>query len=176
MTDMNDIETRAEAYSRARDLLAREVTQLEGEITRAKRRRLPKLKKALGEAKATQAELADALSDARALFKSPKTRILHGIKCGWQKGKGKLKWTDAKSVIERIRAHFPHRATTLIKKSESPARAALQQLSTGDLKKLGITVEETGEQIVIRPVDSHVDKLVDALLTDEDIEAMEDAA
>jgi hypothetical protein len=42
--------------------------------------------------------------------------------------------------------------------------AALRALSTAELQRIGCTVSGTGDQIVAAPVDSEVDKLVDALL------------
>ncbi|MBI5561297.1 MAG: hypothetical protein HY894_00350, partial [Deltaproteobacteria bacterium] len=36
----------------------------------------------------------------------------------------------------------------------------------GDLKKLGVTVEETGDAVVIKPVDGEVERVVNALLRD----------
>ena len=43
-------------------------------------------------------------------------------------------------------------------------KEALAQLSAAELKKIGVTLSEAGDQTVVRPVDSEVDKMVDALL------------
>ena len=45
-----------------------------------------------------------------------------------------------------------------------------------ELKRIGVTVEETGDQIVIKPTDSEVDKLVNALLADAERIESEQAA
>ena len=48
---------------------------------------------------------------------------------------------------------------------------ALGDLLADELKKLGISVTEGGDAIFIKPVDSAVDKLVDALLKEATEEA-----
>ena len=40
------------------------------------------------------------------------------------------------------------------------------ELEAGDLRKLGVTVEESGEQVVVKPVETALEKLVKALLKD----------
>ena len=40
----------------------------------------------------------------------------------------------------------------------------VQELSAAELKKIGVTVTDAGDQTVVKPVDSEVDKMVDALL------------
>ena len=57
---------------------------------------------------------------------------------------------------------------------EEPIRKALSELTVTELKRLGVTVEEADDQVVIKPTDSEVDKLVGKLL--EDAERFEAAA
>lgn len=93
------------------------------------------------------------------------------MKVGYQKGKGTISFEDADSVVARIKKHLPDQADVLIKLKETPVKDALAQLSAADLKKIGVTVSEAGDQVVIKPVDSEVDKMVDALLKDVGEEA-----
>ena len=93
--------------------------------------------------------------------------ILYGIKIGFQKGKGEITWEDKDQVVKLIHKHFPEQAEALLKVTEMPVKTALAQLSAADLKKLGVTIIETGDEIVIRATDTEVDKLVEALLKDE---------
>ncbi len=54
----------------------------------------------------------------------------------------------------------------LIATSERPAKEALANLTAAELKKLGISVTDGGDAVFIKPADSAVDKMVDALLKD----------
>ena len=65
-----------------------------------------------------------------------------------------------------IRRYLPEQADTLIRTVEEPHKPALALLSVADLRRVGCTVVETGEAVVIKAVDSEVDKMVDALLKD----------
>ena len=42
-------------------------------------------------------------------------------------------------------------------------------MSVSDLKKIGVTVIETGDEVFIKPTDSEIDKLINALLKDEEL-------
>ena len=174
--DMETIEQRAKAYAGARSQLAVEVQALQDEIERVKRRRMDKIKAALVDARACHDDLKAAVEDSPERFARPKTQIFHGIKVGYQKGKGKMIWSDEAKVIERIYERLPGQADQLIKVTEKPVKKALEQLDTSQLKRLGITIEDTGDQVVIKPVDSDIDKLVNALLRDELDELEEEAA
>ena len=51
--------------------------------------------------------------------------------------------------------------------TEKPNKDALADMPAGDLKKLGIELTETGDAVVIKPVDGEVDKICTALLKDQ---------
>ncbi len=74
-------------------------------------------------------------------------------------------------MVARIKKHLPEQADVLIKLKETPVKDALAQLSAAELKKLGVTVSEAGDQVVVKPVDSEVDKMVDALMKEAGEEA-----
>lgn len=44
------------------------------------------------------------------------------------------------------------------------ARAALEQLSAADLKRIGVSIKDDDDQVVVRDTESEIDKLVSALL------------
>ena len=67
-------------------------------------------------------------------------------------------------MVARIKKHLPEQADVLIRTKEAPVKEALAQLTAAELKKIGVTIEDAGDTVVIKPVDSEVDKLVDALL------------
>lgn len=173
MTPLMKIDEMAKELAAARALLSERLTGLDDEVRQARNRRLPGIRAALARAKAAQADLRSLVDANRGEFGKPRTRVLHGIKVGLQKAKGVVKFLDAAKVVELIKKHFEEQADVLIKTKETPVKAALQQLTAADLKKLGVTVEDTGDEIVIAPVDSDLDKLIDALL-DEGKDAAED--
>ncbi len=116
------------------------------------------------------------VAGAPGLFEKPRTIIVHGIKVGLCKGRGKIEWEDDAQIVKAIKKLLPDKQDLLIKKTEKPVKKALGALPAADLKRLGITVEETGDAVVIEAVDSNVDKLVKALFPKADAEEVEEAA
>lgn len=170
--NLTDIESRAKKFADARAELAVIVTTMNVAIEEIKRRNMKRLKKAVAEAAEHHDALKACIEDAPDLFERPRTVVLHGIKLGFQKGKGKLEIGDNARVCDLIRKHFPDQADTLIAIEEKPVKDALNNLSTAELKKIGVHVTAAGDQVVIKPADSAVDKLVDALLksaTEEEV-------
>jgi hypothetical protein len=176
MPTLSEIDKLTKTFSEARQMLADRVRGLEDEIQAIKRKRLPTIKTSVNAVMIRQAELKAALDESKALFVKPKTIILHGIKIGFQKAKGKISWADDAQVVRLIKKHLPDQADVLIKITEKPIKDALINLPAADLKKIGVTVEETGDQTVIKSTDGEVDKFVDALLKDETQNHAEEAA
>lgn len=164
MTTLSDIETRAKRFAEAREKLAAIVADLNDGIQALKRAAMPELKRAINRASEHHEQLKTLIEDAPELFVKPKTVMFHGIKLGYQKGKGKIEWDDADQVVRLIKKYFPEQADILISTTEKPAKDALNNLTAAELKKLGISVVEGGDAVFIKPADSAVDKMVDALL------------
>ena len=174
MTTHADIEAAAKVYADSRDVLNGRVGVLDGAMRRLRRRHLRGIRSAVETVATARQALLDLVDGARELFAKPRTRLFHGIKVGVVKGKGKLSWEDDAAVIRLIRKHLPEQAETLIRVRETPSKTALAELTVAELKKLGITVAEAGDEIVAKPTDSEIDKLVAALLED-DADTQEDA-
>lgn len=166
MTTLGDIEALAKTYSEAHAKLADEVRAVEEEMARVKRQHLARLRRLVDGASNARDRLAAAVGDAPDLFQKPRTLTLHGVKVGLAKGKGKLEFADAGRVCDLIRKHFPDQVETLVKVSEAPVKGALNQMSVAELRRIGVTVIEAGDEVVVRVTDSEIDKLVDALLKD----------
>lgn len=163
-TTLDTISKQAEVHAQARTLLAERVTALTDAQAALRREHLPGIKRALNRAAETEAALR-ALVDANPeCFKKPRTQVFSGIKVGYAKGKGALSFDDPDAVVSRIKKHLPDQADVLIRTKEAPVKEALAQLTAAELKKIGVTVSEAGDQTVVKPVDSEVDKMVDALL------------
>lgn len=170
MATMMEIENLTKKYSEAREALAQRVNVLERKLDDVKDQHLPSIKSALAKAKEAEARLKGVIEESAGLFEKPKTQIFHGVKIGYQKGKGAIEWDDVASVIQRIKKFFPDKADALIRVIEQPDKKALSDLPAADLKRLGVTIVEAGDEILIRPVDSEVDRIVAALLKEESVE------
>lgn len=164
MMTLGDIESLAKQFAEKRHLLGERVTELHNEIEAVKRRHLEGIQTAAVKVADYQRTLHTAIAASPYLFQRPRTLVLHGIKVGLQKGKGGLDWDDNETVVKLIKRHFPELAEVLIKVEEKPIKSALASLPAADLKRIGVRVIETGDQVIIAPADSDVDKLVVALL------------
>ena len=164
MENMETIEKLAKDHADARGVLSGRVLNLKAEMDSAGRRLLPGIKSAVAKAKETQADLEAAVAASPDLFKKPKTRIFHGIKCGFKKGGGKVGWANKDAVVKLIRTHFKARFDELVKTAYDPIKGALKKLKVAELERIGCTISGTGDTVLADPVDSDVDKLVAALL------------
>lgn len=177
MTTLAQIETLTKAYADAREGLWDLLRALEAEVAEAHRRYLPGVKKALARAAEAHDRLKGAVEAAPELFVRPRTVIFHGVKVGLVKGKGGIAFADADQVVQLVAKHFPERFELLVKTVQTPVKAALEQLTVAELKKLGCTVIESGDQVVVKAVDGAVEKLVKALERDalKELEAAREA-
>lgn len=166
MPTLNEIDNLTKRYADRRAALAELMESLESEIEALKRRRLPAIRRASEVAANERAALQCAIEDSRELFVRPRTVVLHGIKIGIVKGKGKIEWDDEDQVVTLIEKKLPELADTLLKTTKKPIKAALAELSAAELKKIGVTVEDAGDVALIKPAASDIDKLVDRLLAE----------
>ncbi len=171
-----EVEAKTKSYADARDAVSAIVSAIEEEIAAVKKRHMARLKKAVGIMAERQSELKVTIEDNAGLFEKRRTQVFYGIKVGLQKQKGEITWVDEAQVIKLIHKHFPDMAESLIKITEKPLKSALAQLAVIDLKKLGVTVTDDSDAVVIRATDSEIDKLVEALLKDEEIKEAKEAA
>jgi len=109
-----------------------------------------------------------SIEDSRELFTDPKTYTQHGIRYGLMKGKGKIEFDDADTVIGLIKKKLPEQAATLLVTKESLAAKALRDLTVSDLARIGCTLVEDGEAPFVKPVKDSLDKFIAALLANGD--------
>lgn len=169
------LEALTKSYADAREGLAIVMREVEDERRRVLRRRLATIKRLAAAATAAKEELARAIEDSPEQFKRPRTMLFHGIRVGFAKGKGKVSFADEAGVVKLIRKHFPEKFDVLVKTTEKPLKDPLAQLTVDELKKIGCSVTDAGDQVVIKAADNEIDKLVDALLADPAIEQSEAA-
>lgn len=166
-TDTTHLEQLAKRHADDRAVVAARVSDLQQEQEALLRRRLPGIKSAVARAKESADSLTAAIAERPDAF-SGKTRTItvHGLRFGMVKGRGKLVFIDADQVCRLIRKHLPEQAETLIIVTERPDRKGVARLTAAELKRIGCTLIDTGDQIVVNPVDDAVDKLVTRLLAE----------
>ncbi len=165
------IETLAAAYARARAELASTVAAWNEEREAVTKRYLKGMRAEVAVAKDRAAELRAAIEAAPELFEKPRTRTLHGVKLGYQKGKGRVTFEDAAKVVALIRKHLPELADALVIIEEKPNKDAIAQLPAADVKRIACALEGTGDVVVIKDSAGEVDRLVNQLLKEEAEEA-----
>lgn len=168
ITDLAHIERLTKTYAAERRILADRLQRLEDDKTALQRRLLPGIKSAVAKADEAKSALAEAIEDNPGLFKRPRTVTIEGIKVGIAKGKGKAEIHDEAVTVRLIRRHIPDQADTLIRVKESVVKSAVANLTAAEAKRIGVTISDTGDQVVIRAVGDDIDKLVAKLLETED--------
>lgn len=169
MTTLKDIESLTREYADNYQQLAADVETLEAAIRTIKKKALPSIKRAAERAAVAKEKLKAAIEAAPQLFEKPRARLFHGVKVGLQKGKGTIEWGDADRVRALIERHMPEKLDMLCKVTYRPLKDAIAQLPAADIKRIGCTIVETGDQVIVKVVDSDIEKMVDALFKDEEI-------
>lgn len=164
MPTIHDIDAGARQLADALNRVDAIASELDKAIEILKRTELPKLRKWVAAAAEAEAALKEKIKAAPELFHKPKTVTLHGIKCGYEKGKGSVQFADPERVCTLIYKHFPHAVDTLIISTEAPSKTELAKLPAADLKRLGCELKGTGERVVVKPVDGAGVKMAQALL------------
>ena len=158
------VEEKAERYANARQELSIRVHTLEANLIAIRKASVASIRAAAAIAKDARADLEAAIEANKAELEKPKTRTFHGIKVGFRKLVGSLTWKDGEKVVALIKKHFPEQTDILIRQVETPVKDALANLPVSDLKKIGVSVQDDTDEMVIKSADSSVEKLVEALL------------
>jgi len=166
---LSEIERLAKQLADARQNLKEGLDELDSEMAAIKKKFLPALRRAVEKAAQRHEALRGAIEEAPELFQKPKTVVFHGIRLGYMKSKGEIIWDDESQVIKLIKKHFPDDYEAYIKVTEKVFKTSVAAMSVSDLKKIGVTVIETGDEVFIKPTDSEIDKLINALLKDEEL-------
>lgn len=168
MATLKQIDDLAAAYSANLEALAGVRGALEDERRALLKKHRARLVKLAENAKSVRADLAAALAASPDLFVKPRTVILHGLKLGFQKSKGRIEWDSEAAVIARIKKILPEdQAELLIRVKESVHKPGVYDLIASDLKRLGIRIEGDGDEVLIKGALSDLDKWLEAILADE---------
>lgn len=163
--DLETIEQLAGEYSRRREELSQIVSNMEQDIARIKREYKKVLSVNIAKTAEAHDKLQASIEEGRDLFQKPKSRKFHNIKVGLQKQKGKVVISDEEKTIKRIEDLLPEdQAELLIRITKSVDKQACYNLVAGDLKRLGIQIQDDVDEVLIKPLD--VNKIIDALIRD----------
>jgi len=160
MATLGEIEKLTKEFADAWDKIGDTLRDLDDKVEALNRQYLPGLKTQERILEEKRDRLKTALEASPELFQKPRSIVMHGVKVGLQKGKGELEWPKKNEgkVVELIRKHFPDRADIYITMTPEPNKAALRTLSVAELMKVGITVGGAGDEPVIKPVESQIEK------------------
>jgi hypothetical protein len=162
---MQTVEQLTDAYNQARDLLSERLLVVEDEQRKVLRKYLRGLKSAAAKLADAQDRLASTIKLNPPLFEKPRTKKFDGTKVGLNKSKGKLEY-DNDRTVKGIKKHLPDQVDVLINIEEKPVSKALEQLPAETLKKIGVKVIPGKDQVVIKPADSDIEKLIKTWLAD----------
>ena len=162
MATLGEIETSTRAYADAWDKMGDTLRDLDDKVEALNRQYPPGLKTQERILEEKRDKLASALENSPGLFVKPRSIVIHGVKVGLQKGKGEVSWIKKATVkvVELIKKYHPDKADIFIRTTEEPNGNALKTLPVADLMKLGLTVGNTGDEPVIKPVESQIEKLM----------------
>ena len=138
MTTLHDIEQQAAAFAEARRQLTELVTKLNDKIEALLRNHMDALNAAVAGAAAEYDKLKTLIEAAPGLFTKPRTVVMHGVKLGYQKGKGGIEIADPDRTCELIHKHLHDIEDQLIQTTYKPIKSAIEQLlSPADLALYG---------------------------------------
>lgn len=161
---LEQIETLCGALAGRRRLLYERLSALEADIAALKKKHMRELKRHVALTADAQSALVSAVEGATELFERPKTRIFHGIKVGFRKGPGALDWEDDEDLVRKIEKYFGDEAEAYLIVKKKPSAEALEDCDAATLKRLGVEVGDDQDVVVVKPVESDVEKLIKALL------------
>lgn len=172
-----DIERLAAEYAAANEALSLENSLMAAEINAIIRARMPAVRTRIAEAIRARDAVRTAVASAPHLFAKPRTRVLSGIKVGFQRLQGGVRYSNSAEpgIITKIKALWPERAQDVIRSTEKLLRTALEKLPAADLRKLGVAVVPPGDVVVSTPQVADAIKVTNAILQSWQDQADQDA-
>jgi hypothetical protein len=163
-----EVERKTKIYADAHNELGKEVGLLQEKMEGIKTEAMRTIRRSVAATRERREELRSMVEASPELFEKPRTAVFYGVKVGFQKGKGKIVIDDPEKTIRKIREHLTALTDTLIETKETPRKSAIEQLDVADLKMIGCKVEGTDDMVVVKPVDGEIDKIIAALMRDEE--------
>ena len=162
--DLQEIRRLVKRYVDAREARDAIADTISDEHRTVVKRNLRGLRDAVARVSSAEDALRQAIEAGRHLFERPRTRAIDGVKVGYRKAKGKIEVADAENTVRLIRRKLPDLADTLIVTSERVDKQALGKLPAKDLAKIGVTLEDDTDQVVLALAETDTDRLVSILM------------
>lgn len=163
---MQQLERRVQDYA---DTLAEYnalTAQVRDEVKQVTARHLAAIRHLFNGLKDRQADICAEIKAHPDWFQKPRTRVIHGIKLGLRKRKGRLVIRDAARTVQRIKALYEDDIGVLIKETETPLKSGLEKLSAKELKRLGVEVTDDSDDVVFVAAADEFDDLIDFLMAE----------
>jgi hypothetical protein len=158
------IETATRRYAGDLALLRDAAAALDAQLEAIKAAALPNLRRLSARLATKEVELTALIEAAPQLFIKPRTYVFDSIEVGIEKQRGKTVFLKPEVVVERIKKLFPERLDELVTNHPKPNKKALGKLPAADLKRLGCTITDSADAVIIRPVETDADRLISLLL------------
>lgn len=161
---ITEIDTLARQYADAQNDLDALTNALRVKVDQVVREHWQELRRATTRAAERYEALFTLVQESRPVFDKPKTRILHGVRCGYRKSLDSIRVLDSDNTCALIAKHLPDRADVLIATSRKPVMAGLQQLDDKQLKQIGAERVLGGDEAFAALANTDLDKVVQALM------------
>lgn len=164
MNQFKKIETHAKRYQALLAKLNNTSATIRRKISEATAAHLADLKSTMDEMTGLEKQIKEHLIRNKDLFEKPRTRVIHGLKLGFRKGKGKLIVNDEQKLIERLEKEYDDNVGVLVRTSKKIVKAGIEKLDAKELKRLGVTMQDADDQVVFDVVEDSMDDLINFLL------------
>ena len=155
-----DIEALTADYARARTELKTHVDRGNAEREALENHFRPMLRRRAARCATLAASLKQAIEASPQLFERPRTHSWHGVRVGLVKQKGQVTAADEARTIALIERHYPEQAPSAVKTTKRLVKEALREWTSVMLKRCGLAIGAATDKVLIRPVDSQLDKEV----------------
>lgn len=163
---LNEIDSAALAYKESVVLLYKKLSWLDDKIAALQAKHAEEIVSLANACISYRDELESLIKENSDLFEKPRTQEFYGVKVGYRAGAAKLIFeTSEEHSCAQIHKKLPELKAALIKTTEKPIAAALKNLNEKQQKAIGIYVQEPSDAVVIKPVDSAMEKRVSATIS-----------
>ncbi|MBP5857262.1 hypothetical protein KAJ83_09600 [Marivibrio halodurans] len=161
---LEEIETRAQAFASAHDVLEACVIQVEAEVREIHARHAAVIREAAEQEAAAKKALTDEIDRNRSLFARPKSRTIYGVKLGLRKGQDTLELGDESALVARIDNQLPDRVDQLVDTKRTIVRSAVKKLEKAVLQRLGVKYVQGADEPFVAIEESDAEKMAQAIL------------
>lgn len=162
--EITTIDALARQYADAQMALDGLTNDLRVRIDQVVRSHWPELRRSTTRAAERYEALLAVVTDSRAAFEKPKTKILHGIRVGYRKAQDTIQVLNADNTVALIEKHLPDQQDVLISTTKKPVVGGLVQLDDAQLKLIGCKRVPGADEPIAAMAETELDKVVQALM------------